>query len=331
MFFEITCILAAIVIGALYFLTKQNKREKIDFHGKHVVITGGSSGIGYDLSIEAARQGAHVSVIARNRDKLNEVKKVLEDIRKKAGTEDSQIIQIESVDISKSFEDTKAAFERLAKNAGPVDILINNAGTSKCAEFSEAPIQDFEELMRVNYIGGVYCTKSVIPSMKSRKFGRVLFVSSQAGQIGIFGYTAYSASKFALRGLVEALQMEVKPYNIYITLSFPPDTDTPGFKEENLTKCEETRIISESSGLSASKDVAKGILQSIKKGNFFNYFGINGFLLCTLTAGAAPVTNLKDAFLEIMTLPLARLVALGLLFNFDSIVKSCHKKKVKSN
>lgn len=90
--------------------------------------------------------------------------------------------------------------------------------------------------MRVNYLGGVYCTKSVIESMKNRNFGRILFVSSQAGQIGIFGYSAYSASKFALRGLVEALQMEVKPYNIYVTLSFPPDTDTPGFKEENLTK-----------------------------------------------------------------------------------------------
>lgn len=90
--------------------------------------------------------------------------------------------------------------------------------------------------MRVNYLGGVYCTKSVIPTMKSRKFGRILFVSSQAGQIGIFGYSAYSATKFALRGLVEALQMEVKPYNIYVTLSFPPDTDTPGFKEELLTK-----------------------------------------------------------------------------------------------
>lgn len=86
--------------------------------------------------------------------------------------------------------------------------------------------------MRVNYIGGVYCTKSVVETMKNRKFGRIVFVSSQAGQIGIYGYTAYSATKFALRGLAEALQMELKPYNIYVTVSYPPDTDTPGFKEE---------------------------------------------------------------------------------------------------
>lgn len=329
MFIEACLVIVCLVLGVLYFLAWQNKRELIDLKGKHVVITGGSSGIGYDLSIEALKQGAHVSVIARNKDKLNEIKSVLEDLRTKAGTVDTQIIQIESIDISKNFEETKATFERLAQKAGPVDVLINNAGISRCAEFSEANIQDFEDLMRVNYIGGVYCTKSVIPSMKSRRFGRVLFVSSQAGQIGIFGYTAYSASKFALRGLVEALQMEVKPYNVYVTLSFPPDTDTPGFKEENLTKCEETRIISESSGLSSSKEVADGIIDSIKRGKFVNFFGINGFLLCTLTAGAAPATNFIEMLLEIIALPLARCVALFLLFNFDSIVKSCHTKKMK--
>ncbi len=58
--------------------------------------------------------------------------------------------------------------------------------------------------MRINYLGSTYCTKAVIDSMKKRKFGRIVFVSSQAGQIGVFGYTAYSATKFALRGLAEA-------------------------------------------------------------------------------------------------------------------------------
>ena len=72
--------------------------------------------------------------------------------------------------------------------------------------------------------------------MKKRQFGRICFVSSQAGQLGIFGFTAYSGSKFAIKGLCEALQMEVKPYNISITIAYPPDTDTPGFKEENLFK-----------------------------------------------------------------------------------------------
>jgi 3-dehydrosphinganine reductase len=97
--------------------------------------------------------------------------------------------------------------------------------------------------MKVNYLGGVYCTRAVIEPMRHRHFGRIVFVSSQAGQIGIFGYSGYSASKFALKGFAESLQMEVKPYNIYVTVSYPPDTDTPGFKVENLTKVKKILIV----------------------------------------------------------------------------------------
>ena len=77
--------------------------------------------------------------------------------------------------------------------------MINNAGISYCGEFSETDSKHFENLMKVNYLGSVYCTKAVVDSMKKRRFGRIVFVSSQAGQIGIFGYTGYSATKFALR------------------------------------------------------------------------------------------------------------------------------------
>lgn len=111
-------------------------------------------------------------------------------------------------------------------------------------------------MIRINYTGSVYCTKAVVDSMKERKSGRIVFVSSQAGQIGVFGYSAYSSTKFALRGLAEwyqllkkfnflnnkpnnyifSLQMELKPFNIFITLSYPPDTNTPGLESENLTK-----------------------------------------------------------------------------------------------
>lgn len=66
-----------------------------------------------------------------------------------------------------------------------------------------------QNLMAINYLGSVYPSHAVIPTMKERRMGRIVFVSSQAGQLGLFGYTAYSPTKFALRGLAEALQMEV--------------------------------------------------------------------------------------------------------------------------
>lgn len=81
------------------------------------------------------------------------------------------------------------------------------------SEISWQPVSDvclfLQDLMSVNYLGSVYPTHAVITTMKERRMGRIVFVSSQAGQVGLFGYTAYSATKFALRGLAEALQMEV--------------------------------------------------------------------------------------------------------------------------
>ena len=110
-------------------------------------------------------------------------------MKKSNSTLSNQIIQIESVDISNSFAETEMAINRLVERAGPVDILINNAGISFCGEFSETDSKHFENLMKVNYLGSVYCTRAVVGSMKKRHFGRIAFVSSQAGQIGIFGYT----------------------------------------------------------------------------------------------------------------------------------------------
>lgn len=113
MFYEIAIGVVSLVGFAVYFVVSKNKREKIDFRGKHVVITGGSSGIGYDLSMEAFKLGANVSIVARNRDKLESVLKELEDMKSKNSTLSSQIVQIESIDISKNYEETKKAFDRV--------------------------------------------------------------------------------------------------------------------------------------------------------------------------------------------------------------------------
>lgn len=80
---------------------------------------------------------------------------------------------------------------------------------SKCGQTRSRLFIVLQKLMEVNYLGSVYPTRAVITTMKERRMGRIMFVSSQAGQIGLFGYTAYSPSKFALRGLAESLQMEV--------------------------------------------------------------------------------------------------------------------------
>lgn len=158
-------------------------------------------------------------------------------------------------------------------------VLVNCAGTSVSGAFDEVVEEAFEDMYRVNVLGSVFPTRAVLPLMKRQRSGAIVFVSSQAGQVGLWGYTAYSASKFALRGLAQALQMEVgtcvcacvhastcgrlvssradarqhhhapnsfvqvHPFNIFVSVAYPPDTDTPGFQVEELTKPTETSMI----------------------------------------------------------------------------------------
>jgi NAD(P)-dependent dehydrogenase (short-subunit alcohol dehydrogenase family) len=113
MIIEILFGVVTLVFLVLYFVTSKSKRERIDFHGKHVLITGGSSGIGYELCIEAFKQGSHVSIIARNLERLNQIKNEIESIKKNNQNFSNQMVQIESVDIGKSFEETKQAIDRV--------------------------------------------------------------------------------------------------------------------------------------------------------------------------------------------------------------------------
>ena len=130
-------------------------------------------------------------------------------------------------------------------------MLFNVAGTSTAASMVDTDYKEFHRLMSINYLGSAYTTKAFLPYMISpnRAPRAIIFTSSQAGQLGVYGFTAYSASKYALRGLAEALHMEVAQDNISVQMAFPPDTDTPGFEMEQIDKPEETRLISETSGL----------------------------------------------------------------------------------
>ncbi|CAN0297678.1 unnamed protein product [Discosporangium mesarthrocarpum] len=118
-------------------------------------------------------------------------------------------------------------------------------------------VADYERLLRVNTLGSMYTTRALLPRMKANRRGRILFTSSIAGQIGLYGFTAYSASKFAIVGLAQALQMEVKCYGIAVSVSYPPDTDTPGFEVENTGKPEVTRLISEGGGIFSPQQVGQ--------------------------------------------------------------------------
>ncbi|KAH0617977.1 hypothetical protein JD844_016803 [Phrynosoma platyrhinos] len=301
---------AALIVAFLLLLcivAPLTSPKPLALSGAHVVVTGGSSGIGKSIAIECFKQGAFITLIARN-----------------------EVVHFISVDISKDYAHVAKVLKQAQEKLGPVDMLVNCAGTSVNGKFEDLDASRFEQLMAVNYLGSVYPTHAVITTMKERRLGRVVFVSSQAGQVGLFGYSAYSATKFALRGLAEALQMEVKPYNIYITVAYPPDTDTPGYAEESQTKLLETKLISEASSICQPDHVARIIVKDAIQGKFFSSVGADGHMLAVLTSGMSPVSSIGEALEAVIFMGFFRFIGLYFIASFDSIVRRCMVQKEKS-
>ncbi|KAL5467305.1 hypothetical protein EMCRGX_G031515 [Ephydatia muelleri] len=204
------------------------RRRAYTVAGKHVLITGGSSGIGKALAREVLKRGASiVTLLARDKEKLRVAVSELE------GEFPDRKVKSISADISKSS--VKTVLEEEC-NSCPVDVLVNCAGVTTTALLEEIPHSKVEELVNINLLGSIYVTQALLPLFKKRNGGAIVFISSQAGQLGLYGYTVYCATKYALRGLAESLQMEVMPYKVSISISFPPDTETPQLVDERLLR-----------------------------------------------------------------------------------------------
>ncbi|MFA6961574.1 MAG: SDR family oxidoreductase [Opitutaceae bacterium] len=229
---------------------------------RHVFITGGSSGIGLALARQAAAVGARLSLVGRDPAKLAAAAASV-----RSTAPDAPEIVTVSADVSVE-SDVLAAVKTAEAVHGPVDVLITSAGVSRPGYFEELPVQVFERTMAVNYFGSLYAVKAVVPGMRARGRGNIVLISSGAGLVGLFGYTAYAPSKFALRGLAESLRGELKPAGVTVTIVYPPDTDTPQLAEENLTKPAETKALTAAAGLWTADAVARVTLAGVARGRF---------------------------------------------------------------
>lgn len=165
--------------------------------------------------------------------------------------------------------------------------------------------------------------------MKTAKSGHICFVSSAAGQCAIWGYSAYSPSKFAVRGFAEALHMELHPYNVGVTILYPPNTKTEGFEVEQQTMPIEVKLIGESAGIFTAKEVAKAFVNDMLKGEFITTVGLEGKMLGALTAGAGPEPSVINALIQTLFAGIFRCIMLGYLSTFNHIVQICHDKKTR--
>jgi 3-dehydrosphinganine reductase len=286
---------------------------------KHVLITGGSSGIGLATALAYAKQGAKITLVARNLTKLQAAKATIDEQCKSKEHKwgDDPIVHIISCDTSSSQAAVDSALESTKNPFGEVDVLINCAGTSIAGEFETTSTTEFTNMFNTNVMGSVYPTQSLIKSMKKKRRGRIVFVASQVAQVAIHGYTAYAASKWALRGLAEALQMEVKPYGILISIVYPPDTNTPGYEQEMSTKPELTKKLSESGTVFNSDDVAADILKYSCQGYYGISTGFDGWLLKQLHPGFSPLNNLWEFYQGMVFSGLARFIGLFYILAWD--------------
>lgn len=232
------------------------------YQGKRVFVTGGSSGIGMSLARILVGYGAHVWIAARGQERLDAA---LAELRAIARPE--QKLGATAMDISDRAQ-VEAASKVVLAGLGGLDILINNAGIAHPATALETSNEVYDAMMRVNYFGAVNVTSAFLPHFRAQRSGHVAMVSSMLGFMGIYGYTAYAASKYALTGYSECLRQELLDMNVGITVIFPPDTDTPQLVEENRIKPPETKAIAGEVKTLSADEVALCLLNAIRRGKY---------------------------------------------------------------
>jgi 3-dehydrosphinganine reductase len=162
----------------------------------------------------------------------------------------------------------RAAVAKAEAEIGPCGLAIACAGIARPGYFAQIPGEVFSQMMDVNYFGSLYFAQAVLPGMRARRRGNLVFVSSGAGIIGVYGYSAYSPSKFAVRGLAEVLRAELVADGIAVSIVYPPDTDTPQLAEEMQYKPAETRAVTAAAKTLSAAAVASATLAGVRRRRF---------------------------------------------------------------
>lgn len=229
----------------------------------HTIITGGSSGIGKAIAIRLARAGTDITIMARRPELLAAARIEIEAARR----DTRQRIRAMPVDVT----DARALGDAVANaetECGPCELAIASAGIARPGYFAEIPDEMFKQMMEVNYFGSLHLARAVLPGMRARRRGQIVFVSSGAGIVGVFGYSAYCPTKFAVRGLAEVLRAELIADGVGVSIVYPPDTDTPQLAEEIEYRPDETRAVTSGARTLSADEVARATLAGVRRRRF---------------------------------------------------------------
>jgi NAD(P)-dependent dehydrogenase (short-subunit alcohol dehydrogenase family) len=199
-------------MGAGLVTRALRSRAAIDYNGKSVVIVGGSRGLGLILARQLAAEGARLTLLARDETDLQ---RAAQDVTQHGGE-----VATASCDV-RDQDAVERAIQQVIDRYGRIDVLINNAGVIQVGPYEHMDLEDFENAMAVHMWGPLYTMRAAVPHMRRQGGGRIVNISSIGGKVAVPHLAPYSASKFALVGLSDAMRAELAKDNIRITTVCP--------------------------------------------------------------------------------------------------------------
>jgi NAD(P)-dependent dehydrogenase (short-subunit alcohol dehydrogenase family) len=275
--------LAAAGAGAVLGL-RALMRERVDFAGKTVLVTGGTRGLGLVLSRLFVQEGARVALCGRDGVSLERAR---QDLEERGG----EVLAVQC-DVSDQVQ-VEALVAQVHERFGAVDVLVNNAGIIQTGPLESMTKEDFAEAMDIHFWAPLYATLAVLPEMKRRGWGRIVNISSIAGKVSIPHLLPYSASKFALVGLSDGLRAELAQDGILVTTVCPGlmRTGSPRnawFKGDHEAEYAWFVVGDSLPGLSVNAERAAGkILEACRRGDAELVIGLQA-KLAALTRALSP-------------------------------------------
>ncbi|MBW0495985.1 hypothetical protein O181_035700 [Austropuccinia psidii MF-1] len=301
-------ICAVVTIAMIQF-----RRNRFDPKEKHCYIGGGSQGLGLALACLLARKAAHVTIVSRSQKKLEEALKKIESCRQSTTQKFSAL----SYDLS-NFESADAAIEAASK---PFDRKVpdyvfccTGGAAGSLGFFIQLTPDQLKQSVEMNYWTAVWTAQVAARRMVQQGVqGSIILTSSVIGFIALPGYTAYTATKHAIRGLAESLRLEFLLYNIKVHCYFPATIHTPGFEEEQKCKPELTKTMEGADEGLSPEECARKLVKGLEKGHFMITSDPIGHLFRNSMRGISPISNyILDpifALVAPLAIPIFRMVA----------------------